>query len=962
MPVVLLSFPAPRPGPFRLLRSPIVLLVWLTLAASLCAAPEGLEARPLAVSAPSDRAMGFTRLDPAATGLSAPNLYADPSMWGQRNHAFKFGAIGTGIAIGDYDNDGRPDVLVVRKTEPLRLFRNLGDWRFADVTAEAGLVAADSLWQEGISWVRGLMDENAELAADQPERWKQGAAFADVNNDGWLDLYVCRFDAPNWLFINQGDGTFTEEAAARGLAITDASGMAAFCDYDRDGDLDVYLQTNLFDVGTAPTGQPDRLLRNDGTGHFTDVSAAAGIGGPSQGHAAIWWDYDADGWPDLYVANDFAPPDRLYRNGGDGTFRDVLNEVVPHTPHSAMGADLGDADNDGRLDLLVADMAATTHEKDQRGMARIRALLDEHPEPPGTAPQIMRNALYLNTGTGRMREAAFLAGLAATDWTWSVRWEDLDNDGRVDLHVTNGMVRELHNADLVRRYSAAESPLAAARLEKASPVLAEANLAYRNRGDLQFEEVGQAWGLDHVGVSFGAAFGDLDGDGDLDLVVSNYEDDVTVLRNDSPDGHRVVIALRGTQSNRFGVGATVRIETEAGEQVRTLVLARGYLSSSEPVLHFGLGQSDRIRRLTVEWPSGGRQTFTDLPVDQRLVVTEVAVTEGADAQPSTPAPLFTLVGTTPAATPSPREETPPLPRLAPFQRAPFRHTVEADLDGDGRIDRVVANEWEPVRWWRDLGEGHYEDRTEAAGLAAAGTGWWSALAVADLNDDGRPEIIVGNAGLNTPYHASPAEPIVQFIGDFAGTGEPIVVETEWEGGELYPRRPLNVWSAEVRNLRRKIRRNDDWAQATVESLFDPEQLAAAQRLAATELRSGIFWAEQGGRYRFEPLPRVAQIAPVTAILAGDWDGDGHIDLVLGQNDFSPIGSIGRFDGGLGQLLRGDGRGHFTPMSPAESGIVVPGAVTGIQAEAVGAGPDASVRLTFTRLGEPALIFERQPPR
>jgi hypothetical protein len=409
----------------------------------------------------------------------------------------------------------------------------------------------------------GVADTGADAVV-----WKQGASFVDVDNDGRLDLYLCRFGAPNRLYMNQGDGTFREEAAARGLALADASGMAAFADYDRDGWIDVYVQTNLLDAKNRPNGQPDRLYRNRGRGVFTETTATAGISGETQGHSVVWWDYDGDGWPDLYVANDFAVPDQLYHNQRDGTFRSVAGLVLPSTPYSAMGSDLGDVDNDGRLDFFVADMAAVTHSKDQRGMADSRTVARDPRVTPEAAPQILRNMLYLNTGTGRFEEAATLAGLAATDWTWSVRFEDLDNDGRVDLHVTNGMVRELHNLDLLARMMVAESPTERIRIMRSSPVLTETHLAYRNRGDLQFEEVGAAWGLDQRGVSFGTALADFDGDGDLDLVYSNFGAPPTLLRNDSERGHRVVLALRGTASNRFGVGAVVRAETMAGVQVR----------------------------------------------------------------------------------------------------------------------------------------------------------------------------------------------------------------------------------------------------------------------------------------------------------------------------------------------------------------------------------------------------------
>ncbi len=214
-------------------------------------------------------------MPPEQTGIVTTNRYDDPRMWNERYHEFGVGAIGTGVAIGDYDNDGRPDLFVVSKVESCRLFHNLGNWKFEDVTDRAGV-------------------------ADNSGEWKQGATFVDVNNDGLLDIYVCRFNAPNLLFINQGNGTFREEAKARGLAVVDACGQAAFADYDRDGWVDVYIQTNLLDSNAHPNGQRDYLFHNNGDGTFTDVTDRAGIRGEGQGHSATWWDFDGDGWPDLY--------------------------------------------------------------------------------------------------------------------------------------------------------------------------------------------------------------------------------------------------------------------------------------------------------------------------------------------------------------------------------------------------------------------------------------------------------------------------------------------------------------------------------------------------------------------------------------------------------------------------------------------------------------------------------------
>ncbi|HVZ64658.1 MAG TPA: FG-GAP-like repeat-containing protein [Lacunisphaera sp.] len=1058
-----------------------VLLAGASLSMAVAAAAAdpagGITSRPLAERTPAAATM-FVEMPAAATGIRTENKFDDPEMRGRLYQEFESSSIGTGVAIGDYDGDGRPDVFVVSKTEGCRLFRNLGDWKFEDVTARAGV------------------EDKGEAA----KVWKQGATFVDVNNDGWLDLYVCRYNAPNLLYVNQSDGTFKEEAHARGLDIKDSSVMAAFCDYDRDGWLDVYVVTNLLDINSHPKGQRGHLLHNNGDGTFSDATARLSVVDETQSHSATWWDYDNDGWPDLYVANDYGyeHPDKLYHNNRDGSFTNLIDQVVPHTSFSSMGADAGDVNNDGLIDFLVADMAATTHEKDQHSLADARGRTEEEPQVI-TTRKLHRDALLLNTDRGHVLEAAFLAGVAATDWTWSLRFEDFDNDGRLDLFVTNGFPRD-PSVDVVNRIMRAESPAERIRIMYASPEQAENNLAFRNLGDLQFQNVGEQWGLNQKGVSFGTATGDLDGDGNLDLVYANYHAGVTVMRNRNAAGHRAIFDLRGTASNRFGVGAIVRLESAGGMQVRQLWLARGYMSSSEPAVHFGLGNDTIIKRLTVSWPSGLEQTFDNLAADRRYTITEPAgppppltraglpptggqfaevsqaaglsavsneeavketslqqllpvrlnrrgpalavgditgdgrddvmvggttvspgrvlvaaesgaftpaaqlppgpvddgpvlffdangdgsqdllVTRGGNALPAgapeyapelflndghggfRPAPAGTLppitasTGAVAAADfnrdgrldlfVGSRVSTGEYPRtpnsalllnrggkfedvtdtLAPDLRAVgmVASALWSDVDGDGWPDLLVALDWGQVKYFHNRAGQGFEDRTEQAGFAAAGTGWWTSLASADFNGDGRPDYVAGNVGLNTQYHADPAHPALLFIGDFRGNGQDQLLEGYYEGDRLYPWRSRRDLGAILPDVLRKYPRTDLYAKATLEEIVGPEKLAQAERFAATELRSGVFLSQPDGTYRFAPLPRLAQISPLQGVAAGDFDGDGRADIYAVQNSYAPIPAVGRYDGGLSQFLRGDGHGHFAAVPVRESNLVVPG--------------------------------------
>ena len=502
--------------------------------------------------------------------------------------------------------------------------------------------------------------------------WGIGTALIDIDNDGDLDIYVCNYDHPNQLFINRlihegkrGEAlSFSEEAARFGINVIDACVEPSFCDFDRDGDLDLYLLMHqLYREGGRPVEglkifeengkyvledkwrryfwveqeerredgsflyneapRADRFFRNDGEAGFTDITGPAGISTERHwGNSATWWDYNNDMWPDLYIGNDFFSPDFLYRNNGDGTFTEVAKETLRHSTWFSMGAVQSDFNNDGLTDFVLADMLPTTHYMQKASMGSMGARLDKLAKVDGPR-QLMRNALYINTGTDRFMEGSWLAGVAKTEWTWAIRSADFDCDGLPDLYFTNGIPRQFNHSDLPEMNH--ESLVGRTQWEhyEHTEERREANAAFRNLGNFEFEKTTQEWGLDHIGMSYGASMGDLDRDGRIDLVVTNLQDPVSVYRNqNAADSNRIVIDFKGISSNSHGIGCQVAIETDSGRQVRHLYPSGGFLDADEAIAHFGLGPNTVVRTLKVDWPSGRSQLFRDLEANQRYTITE----------------------------------------------------------------------------------------------------------------------------------------------------------------------------------------------------------------------------------------------------------------------------------------------------------------------------------------------------
>lgn len=641
----------------------------------------------------------FTLIDPAESGLTFTNPI-DIRHPMKRLYASTF-ACG-GVAVADADGDGMPDIFLTSGPRDNVLYRQTRPWKFEDVTTASGITSTGT--------------------------WSAGASFADVDGDGDADLYVCNYDAPNELWINDGHGHFTNEAKAWGVDVTDASAAVAFCDYDRDGDLDFYLLCNQFtrEAGKLPEtpleidpvthrprtkaefakyyrpnerspgvfeyeayGRHDFLLRNDG-GKFTDLTTAAGVAGDGFGNSVTWWDCNEDGWLDLYIGNDYNSADRLLLNMKNGTFKDAAASVLPHTTWFSMGADVADVNNDGRLDFMMADMSNTTHYMSKLSMGEMGPF---YPLLAKSVPQqFMRNTLFINTGVARFQEAALMAGVASTDWSWAIKFGDYDSDGRVDIFVTNGVSRMFNDADH-RRTSEQFTSVSEWDHYENQPPLRMKNVAFHNDGGLHFTKSAGEWGLDFEGMSYSAATGDLDGDGDLDIIVCNLDDPVHLYRNNSAGNHLARVRLKGSGRNTTGTGARVEISSPTvGRQVRQNIPDTGFLSCNESLLHFGLG-ADTSFSLTVFWPSGHMQHFEGLKADHLHEVSEPGSPAMPEPLPEDPTPPLFTTGKAPGGL-THREtgfddyaREPLLPN-AMSQWGPG--LAVADIDGDGDEDLFMG--------------------------------------------------------------------------------------------------------------------------------------------------------------------------------------------------------------------------------------------------------------------------------
>ncbi len=529
-------------------------------------------------------------------------------------HHYYFSQIylGSGVAIGDINNDGLPDIFFGGNQVSDRLYLNKGDFKFEDIT-KSSKVAINSGWTWGVTMV-------------------------DINSDGYLDIYVSRNghsfkpeDRRNQLYINNQDLTFTESAVKYGLADIGFSTQAVFFDMDNDGDLDMYQlnqppDKKLMLSRDIPKSRYkfflDRMYRND-NGKFTDISLNVGIDRRlAYGLSVNASDFNNDGWIDLYVANDYAMPDFMYYNNGDGTFRNVINEELKHITQLSMGSDTGDINNDGLLDLITTDMMPEDHFRSKTNMASMSTEVFEALVDAGGHHQYMTNTLQINTGLGSFSDIGNLAGVSSTDWSWASLIADLDNDGWKDIIVSNGVKKDVDNNDYRNVLSKLDPDNTTVdqlfEMSKEAPSEPIPNYAFRNKGNLEFEKVSKKWGFDIPSFSNGMAYGDLDNDGDLDIVINNIDSEAFVFKNNAT-GNFFKVKIQGPDKNTFGYGAKAIISHNGKTQMAENFVTRGYFSSVNPGFFFGLGEDQKLDKVEVIWPDGKINTFLDVKANQELI-------------------------------------------------------------------------------------------------------------------------------------------------------------------------------------------------------------------------------------------------------------------------------------------------------------------------------------------------------
>lgn len=1050
----------------------------------------------------------FKLLSPEQTGVTFANAITTSDSLNVQTDVYVYN--GAGVAIGDIDNDGLPDIFFAGNMVSSRLYLNKGNMRFEDITERAGVGT---------------------------KRWATGASMVDINNDGFLDIYVS-VSGPEWskpeelanlLFINNGNHTFTEAAARFGIDDQGFTTHSAFLDYNGDGCLDLFVLTNSpadfsrAEVTKHPAalraetpGSYNQLYKNNCKGSFTNVSKEAGVlRDAGYGLGVVVADLNRDGWPDIYVSNDGTPNDVVYANNGNGTFTNKAARWLKHSSYAGMGVDAADFNNDGWPDVLQADMMP--HELARRkrttGYLTYASLMELRAR--GFRTDFSENSLQLSNGISNdgdviFSDVAHLAGVAATDWSWSALFADFDNDGFKDIFISNGYPKAVNDLDYqiqmfdVRRGDSERSRRTGLDMLNALHSYSEPNYIFRNNGDLTFSDKSKAWGVDQPSFSYGAAYADLNNDGKLDLVVNNIDAPAFIYENvaDAADDahHYLQIKLEGESPNRRGIGAKVIITAGGQQQHVYQTPYRGYMSSTDDRVQFGLGRARRVDSLEVQWPNGRSQVLTDLEVDRLVSVKQSEATARTNAaalitsdrtfepraikdsltskhqvgahsdysaQPLLPymvsrqgpplavgdvngdslddvfiggaartggklliqqkngtfaistdgepweadkayedwgalfvdangdgqldlyvasggyhltngsallqdrlyinngggkfardtqalpsmltskasvragdfdgdgkVDLFVAGRLNPQTYPYPtrsyvlrgngRGFTDVTDQVAPELVQPGGMVTDAawvDFDGDKRLDLVTVGEWMSIEFYRNDGK-RLHNVTKSTRLPPM-RGWWFSLAAGDFDNDGRVDLIAGNLGLNYSYTTSKDSKFGVYAADFTGNRTINVVLTQEIAGVEYPITSLGPLGTAMYPLTLRFPTYGAFANVSMRDAFGAAVLKQALHYETDTFASVYLHNTGSGTFKQFALPNLAQIAPIKAIVPNDVDGDGHLDLLVVGNLYDSEPNTARADAGNGLWLKGDGKGHFIPVSARESGFLAP---------------------------------------
>ncbi|MGB1103465.1 MAG: VCBS repeat-containing protein [Crocinitomicaceae bacterium] len=556
--------------------------------------------------------MSFEQLSPEESGIDFYNTITENDSFNFYSYEYIYN--GAGVAVGDINNDGLSDVYFTGNQVEDKLYLNKGNMQFEDITASA-------------------------FEPDYNEGWHTGVVMADVNGDDWIDIYVCRSGDPsdrsllqNLLFINNGDMTFTEKGEEFGVNVEKRTTHALFLDYDNDNDLDLYvlnhppkypedLLLTLADYKKIKMygKEADVFLENQ-DGKFVDVTEKAGILNNCYGLGVAAGDLDGNGYVDIYVSNDYQDPDLLYMNNGDGTFSQDIKTRTNHISAYSMGNDIADFNNDGYLDIFTVDMAAEDHVRSKRNMGAMSTEEFWNNVSYGLHYQYMFNGLQMNNGDGTFTEIAQVAGVSKSDWSWAPLFADFDNDGHKDLFISNGYNREARDNDYLRNYSKKKHFEGDVDFEEGLELMPTAkihNYIYKNEGDVHFTKKTDSWELDIPVNTNGAAYADLDNDGDLDLILNNMEENSFILENKLQSKNNYVrLQVKGGGKNTAALGAKVKVTTGDNVQYSEIQYSRGYESSVEPVLHFGIRDAQKVDKIEIVWPNGQRMIKEDIAANQ----------------------------------------------------------------------------------------------------------------------------------------------------------------------------------------------------------------------------------------------------------------------------------------------------------------------------------------------------------